>query len=127
MGKLFLAGIGGFVGSAFRYAITGFVQNWTGSIRFPYGTLAVNLVGCVFIGLLSQLAETRGVFNAEVRTLIFIGVLGGFTTFSAFGNETINMWRDGEVALAFANIAAHVVLCLGAVWLSRAIAFQIWN
>jgi CrcB protein len=127
VGKLFLAGIGGFVGSALRYAVTGFVQNSSGSIRFPFGTLAVNLVGCLLIGFLSELAEVRGLFTADTRTLIFIGVLGGFTTFSAFGNETINMWRDGEVALAFANIAAHVVLCLGAVWLSRAIAFQIWN
>jgi fluoride exporter len=127
MGKLFLAGIGGFVGSALRYAVTGFVQNSSGSIRFPFGTLAVNLVGCIFIGLLSQLAETRGVFNAEALTLIFIGVLGGFTTFSAFGNETINLSRDGENALAVLNIVSHLVLCLGAVWLSRAIAFQLWR
>jgi CrcB protein len=127
VGRLFLAGIGGFLGSALRYAVTGFVQNWTGSIRFPYGTLAVNLVGCILIGFLSQLAETRGVFTAEARTLIFIGLLGGFTTFSAFGNETMNMWRDGDNALALANVAAHVVLCLGAVWLSRALAFQIWR
>jgi CrcB protein len=127
VGKLFLAGIGGFVGSALRYAVSGFVQNWSGSIRFPFGTLAVNLAGCVLIGFLSQLAETRGIFSADVRTLIFIGVLGGFTTFSAFGNETINLWRDGENALAVANIAAHVIICLGAVWLSRAVAFQIWR
>lgn len=127
MGKLFLAGIGGFIGSALRYAVSGFVQNWSGSIRFPFGTLAVNLAGCVLIGFLSQLAETRGIFSADARTLIFIGVLGGFTTFSAFGNETINLWRDGENALAVANIAAHVIICLGAVWLSRAVAFQIWR
>ncbi len=127
MGKLFLAGIGGFVGSALRYAVAGFVQNWSGSIRFPFGTLAVNLAGCLVIGFLSQLAETRGIFSADVRTLIFIGVLGGFTTFSAFGNETINLWRDGESALAAANVAAHVIICLGAVWLSRAVAFQIWR
>ncbi|HEY8204004.1 MAG TPA: fluoride efflux transporter CrcB [Pyrinomonadaceae bacterium] len=127
MGKLFLAGIGGFIGSALRYAVSGFVQNWSGSIRFPFGTLAVNLAGCVLIGFLSQLAETRGIFSADARTLIFIGVLGGFTTFSAFGNETINLWRDGENALTVANIAAHVIICLGAVWLSRAVAFQIWR
>ena len=127
MGKLFLAGIGGFIGSTFRYAVTGFVQNWSRSIDFPYGTLAVNLIGCFAIGFLSQLAETRGVFNAETRTLICIGVLGGFTTFSAFGNETMNLWRDGENFLAGANIATHLVLCLGAVWLSRALAYQIWR
>ena len=127
MGKLFLAGIGGFVGSTLRYAVTGYVQQWTKSIEFPYGTLAVNLIGCFAIGLLSQLAETRGVLTAEARTLVFIGVIGGFTTFSAFGNETINLWRDGENLLASANIAAHLVLGLGAVWFSRSLAYQIWR
>src|ERR1051325_3446276 len=127
MGKILLAGIGGFAGSALRYVVSGFVQNWSRSIRFPFGTLAVNLAGCLVIGFLSQLAETRGFFGAEARTLIFIGVLGGFTTFSAFGNETINLWRDGESLLATTNVAAHLVLCLWAVWISRVVAFQVWR
>jgi len=127
MGKLLLAGIGGFIGSALRYSVSGFVQDLSHSIRFPYGTLAVNLIGCLAIGFLSQLAETRGFFTAETRTLVFIGVLGGFTTFSAFGNETINLWRDGENTLAALNVAAHLILCLGAVWFSRAMAFEIWR
>jgi CrcB protein len=127
VGKLFLAGIGGFIGSSLRYAVTGYLQTSTRSDNLPYGTLAVNLIGCFAIGFLSYLAETRGMFTAESRTLIFIGVLGGFTTFSAFGNETMNLWRDGENALALANIAAHLVLGLGAVWLSRTVAYQIWR
>ena len=127
MGKLFLAGIGGFIGSTFRYAVTGFVQNWSRSIDFPYGTLAVNLIGCFLIGFLSQLAESRGVFTAESRTFVFIGILGGFTTFSAFGNETMTLWRDGQNTLALANVAAHLVLGLGAVWIGRALAYQIWR
>ena len=127
MGKLFLAGIGGFIGSSLRYAVTGYVQTWSRSIDFPYGTLAVNLIGCFLIGFLSQLAESRGVLTAESRTFVFIGILGGFTTFSAFGNETMNLWREGENLLAMANVAAHVILGLGAVWLSRALAYQIWG
>lgn len=127
MGKLFLAGIGGFIGSSLRYAMTGFVQQWSRSIDFPYGTLAVNLIGCFLIGSLSQLAESRGVFTADSRTFVFIGILGGFTTFSAFGNETMNLWRDGENTLALANVAAHLILGLGAVWASRALAYQIWG
>ena len=127
MGKLFLAGIGGFIGSVLRYSVSGFVQDLSRSIDFPFGTLAVNLIGCFAIGFLSQLAETRGSFTAETRTLIFIGVLGGFTTFSAFSNETINLWREGESLLTTINVAAHLVLCLGAVWLSRAMAYQIWR
>jgi len=127
MGKMLLAGIGGFVGSILRYSVSGFVQDLSRSIDFPYGTLAVNLIGCLAIGFLSQLAETRGYFTAETRTLVFIGVLGGFTTFSAFSNETMNLWREGESLLAVTNVAAHLVLCLGAVWLGRAVAFRIWG
>jgi len=127
VGKFLLAGVGGFLGSVLRYSVSGFVQGLSRSIDFPYGTLAVNLLGCFAIGFLSQLAETRGIFTAETRTLVFIGVLGGFTTFSAFGNETINLWREGEGLLAAVNVAAHLVLCLGAVWLSRALAYQIWR
>ena len=126
MGKLFLAGIGGFIGSALRYSVSGFVQGWSRSIDFPYDTLAVNVIGCFAIGFLSQLAESRGYFTAETRTLVFIGVLGGFTTFSAFSNETMNLWREGE-GFAGLNIVAHLVLGLGAVWISRAIAYQIWK
>jgi len=127
VGKLFLAGIGGFIGSSLRYAVSGYIQLWSKSIAFPYGTLAVNFIGCFAIGFLSQLAESRGMFTAETRTLIFIEVLGGFTTFSAFGNETMNLWRDGQNALAGANIAAHLVFGLGAVWIGRALAYQIWR
>jgi fluoride exporter len=127
VGKLFLAGIGGFIGSVLRYSVSGFVQDLSRSIDFPYGTLAVNFIGCFAIGFLSQLAETRGYFTAETRTLVFIGVLGGFTTFSAFSNETMNLWREGESLLAALNVTAHLVLCLGAVWLSRALAYQIWK
>ncbi len=127
MGKLFLAGLGGFIGSSLRYVVTGYVQQSSRSISFPYGTLAVNLAGCFVIGFLSQLAETRGVFSAESRTFVFVGLLGGFTTFSAFGNETMNLWRDGQNGLALANVAAHFVLGLGAVWVSRALAYQIWR
>jgi CrcB protein len=127
VGKVLLAGLGGFIGSSLRYAVSGYIQLSSKSIAFPYGTLAVNLIGCFAIGFLSQLAESRGLFTAETRTLIFIGVLGGFTTFSAFGNETINLWRDGEILLAATNVAAHLLLCLGAVWLSRAVAYQVWG
>ena len=124
MGKIFLAGLGGFLGSILRYSVTSALQD-PGRLRFPYGTFTVNLLGCFAIGFLSQLAETRGVFSPETRTLLFVGVLGGFTTFSAFGNETVNLYRADAAGLAVLNIAAHLVLCLGAVWASRALAFQI--
>lgn len=127
MSKLFLVGTGGFVGSILRYLVSGYIQQIAKSVEFPYGTLAVNLAGCFIIGLLSQLADSRGAFTAESRALIFIGFLGGFTTFSTFGNETMNFLREGENFLALINVGAHIALGLGAVWLGRTVAYLIWR
>jgi fluoride exporter len=127
VGKLLLVGAGGFVGSVLRYLASGYVQQWTQAASFPYGTLAVNVLGCLVIGFLSQLAETRGVFTPETRALVFVGVLGGFTTFSTFSNETLNLLRDNQLFPALANLNAHILLGLGAVWLGRALAFWIWR
>ncbi len=96
--RLLLIGMGGFLGSVLRYLMSSYVQQITQSAVFPYGTLAVNLVGCAVIGFLSQLADTREVFTPETRALVFVGVLGGFTTFSTFGNESVNLF--GAVSLS---------------------------
>jgi len=127
MSKILLIGIGGFVGSVLRYWVSGDVQQLTKSAEFPYGTMVVNILGCLAIGVLSQLAESRGAFTAESRALIFVGFLGGFTTFSTFGNETMNLLRSGQNALAFANLCVHLVFGLGAVWLGRSLAHLIWR
>ena len=103
--KLLLIGTGGFIGSIFRYLISGSVQAVSHSITFPYGTLAVNVIGCFLIGFLSELAETRSLFSPDTRAFLIVGILGGFTTFSAFGNETMNLLRDGEGALAMMNVS----------------------
>ena len=127
MGKVLAVGIGGFIGSVLRYLVSGYVQQITRSVEFPYGTLVVNLAGCFIIGFLSQLAEARGVFTAEARAFVFVGILGGFTTFSTFGNETLNFLRAGENFSALANLGAHILLGLGAVWLGRNAAYLIWR
>lgn len=127
MNKLLLVGIGGFIGASLRYWFGGMVQEWSGSVTFPYGTLVVNLLGCLVIGFLSQLAEARSVFTPETRLLVFTGVLGGFTTFSTFGNETYTFLQDGENRLAFINLAVHVVIGLAMVWCGRALAHLIWR
>lgn len=112
-----LAGLGGFIGSALRYLINVFIYEWFNYPLFPYGTLAVNILGCLLIGFLAGLAEYRDAFSPDMRVFIFIGILGGFTTFSSFGYDTFGLWRSGEFLLAFANIALQVVIGLGAVWL----------
>ncbi len=125
--NILFVGLGGALGSIGRYLISGWVQTVTKRIQFPYGTLAVNLFGCFVIGFLAQLAETRGVFTSESRLFVFVGILGGFTTFSSFGNETFNLARDGEIWSSLMNIGANVVIGLFAVWLGRTLAYLIWK
>lgn len=124
---LFLIGTGGFIGSVLRYLLSGYVQQLSKSIQFPFGTLAVNIVGCAMIGFLAELADHRGVVSAETRAFLMVGILGGFTTFSAFGNETMNLLRDGELGLAVGNIVGHILLSLVAVWLGYSSAYLLWK
>jgi CrcB protein len=124
--KLLLVGFGGFLGAVARYGIGGYVQDRVPG-TFPLGTLAVNAAGCLLIGVLSELAEARGYLSADARLFAVVGLLGGFTTFSAFGNETLNLLRDRDWWLAGANVAANVVLAVGAVWLGRVTAHGIWR
>jgi CrcB protein len=123
---LFVA-FGGALGSVCRYLLGTWMQILSKSIDFPYGTLTVNMIGCFVIGFLAQLAEARGVFTSESRTFMFIGILGGFTTFSSFGNDTVNLLRDGETINALANIGANVIFGLILVWLGRIVAYRIWR
>ena len=125
--NILLVALGGAFGSVSRYLLGTWIQSVSKSIDFPYGTLTVNLIGCFVIGFLSQLAEARGVFTSETRAFVFIGILGGFTTFSSFGNDTINLLRDGETFNALANVGANVILGLALVWLGRTVAFWIWK
>ena len=127
MTNILLVGFGGFIGSVLRYLASGYVQQTTKSIDFPYGTLAVNLIGCFIIGFLAQLAEERGVFTSESRLFVFVGILGGFTTFSSFGNETLNLARDSQMMNALTNVGANVILGLFAVWLGRTVSYLIWR
>lgn len=125
--KFLWIGLGGFVGAVLRYAVSGWVQSASRSVEFPYGTLAVNMVGCLLIGVFSQVMENRGVFSAELRWCLLVGGLGAFTTFSTFGNETFNLFRDGRSAFALANIGVQVFLGLSMVWAGRIAAGAIWR
>lgn len=125
--NILLVGAGGFIGAVLRYTVSGYVQQATKSVGFPYGTLAVNVIGCFVIGFLAQLAESRGVFNSESRLFVFVGILGGFTTFSSFGNETLNLARDSQMISALANVGLSVMIGLFAVWLGRTVSYLIWR
>ena len=125
--SVFFVALGGAFGSVLRYLLGTWTQTLSRSIDFPYGTLAVNLIGCFVIGFLAQLAESRGAFAPESRAFVFVGILGGFTTFSSFGNETLNLLRDGETFNALANVGANVIFGLILVWVGRSVAYWIWR
>ena len=115
-------GLGGFLGSISRYLLGRWVQEALSGHWFPYPTLAVNVVGCLLIGLLVGITESRSVLSTEVRAFLIVGILGGFTTFSAFGYETVSLARDGQAVAAAVNVALQVLVGLAAVWIGYSLS-----
>lgn len=108
--------IGGAVGSMTRYFVSGAVYQRFGT-SFPYGTLAVNVIGCFLIGLIMEMTQDRYAINPAVKTLLTVGFLGGFTTFSTYSYETLALVRDGMALRALVNAGGSVVAGLFAAWL----------
>lgn len=121
MQRLALIGLAGLLGTLSRYALSGLVARRFGE-TFPTGTLVVNLSGCFIAGFLFYLLQDRFLVNEVVRTAIMIGFLGGFTTFSSFGLQTFTLLRDGEFALATANVLISNVAGLLTVWAGYTLA-----
>jgi len=117
MTKILIVGIGGFLGSVFRFMLVEWVHKILNNPWYPYGTFAVNVLGCLLMGFFAGLAENKGLLGSEMRLFFLIGILGGFTTFSAFGYETLALSRDAQMLAAMMNIVLHVVLGFGAVFL----------
>lgn len=123
--KVVLILLGGGIGTLARYGVSGYAfQRYTG--LFPVGTLAVNLVGSFLIGLLWGLAE-HSAMSPNVRTFLFVGILGGFTTFSTFSLETLNLLRDGELKVALLNVLLNNVLGIALAFVGFILARQIYN
>lgn len=110
-----LAFVGGGIGSALRYWLSGIIPRWLGS-GFPYGILIVNIIGCFFIGFLMSLLEDRFIVDPALRIFLTIGILGGFTTFSTFSYETFVMLRDSEILKASLYVGLTLILGLGATY-----------
>ena len=110
-----MVGLGGMLGAVLRYLVATWVQGAVGSGGFPYGTLAVNAAGCLVIGLVAGYAEARQPLSAHAQAFLVVGVLGGFTTFSAFGIDTIRLVRDGAYLAGAANVFFQVAIGLVAV------------
>ncbi len=116
MSKILMVGLGGFLGSVLRYGAGEVMGRIPCSACPPLGTLFVNAIGCLLIGLLAGLAEARGILAVETRLFLLVGLLGGFTTFSTFGLESYELLRMGNWPLALGNVGAQVVVGLAAVW-----------
>lgn len=118
MKEWLLVAAGGGLGACARYALSGWVLHYAAQSRFPWGTFAVNVLGCLVAGLLMALAEKHELISPGARLFLFTGILGGFTTFSAFGLETVNLMRRGDMGVAAAYVLASVACGLAALWLA---------
>lgn len=116
--------IGGALGSVLRFWMSNGIYNLLGR-NFPYGTLAVNVAGCLLMGLFSALFLERVNADSLLRAGILIGVLGGFTTFSSFSIETFNLIEESAHLKAAANIIGSVLLCVGATWVGVILGRQL--
>jgi CrcB protein len=114
------AGTGGFIGSVLRFGAGAVVARYLPGASMPLATLFVNAAGCLLIGVLTGAAESRIALPPELRVFLVVGILGGFTTFSAFGNETMMLVRADAHWRALANVVLNVVAGLSAVWIGYA-------
>ena len=127
MSNLFIIGLGGFIGAVLRYTLSGAAQALSRSGNFPYGTLAVNLIGCLLIGLLSYLVETHSLLGPQARMFSMVGLLGALTTFSTYGLETLNLLDANLYWQAGLNILGNTALGLVMVLLGRVLAENFWG
>lgn len=116
MNDLVLIAAGGAAGSVGRHVLASAVDARLAAIwtTFPWGTLLVNVIGCAVIGAVAAFSD-----RAWVKPLVMVGVLGGFTTFSSFGLQTLTLLNDGQTLKALAYVVLSIVLCLVAVWLGQ--------
>ena len=121
LARTIVVGAGGFVGVSLRYVLGGLVYRVIPP-DFPWATFLINVSGCFVIGFLAILAEERGPIGPTGRLFWLVGVLGGYTTFSTFGYETMSLAREGSHSLAAANAVGQVLLGLAAVWAGVAVA-----
>ena len=116
MKELLIVAAGGGLGSMGRYLLSGWVLHRALNWQFPLGTFAVNVLGCLVVGVLGGLVVKHDLLSAEVRLFLFTGIAGGFTTFSAFGLETFHLLRKGETGIAAAYVLLSVLVGLLVLW-----------
>ena len=116
MRDVLLVGLGGMAGSILRYAVSTISQGGDKILGVAPGTLTVNIVGSLLLGLVLGISESEEITSSALRPLLITGFLGGFTTFSAFGGETVTLLRQGALMPGIVYILLHIVVGIGAVW-----------
>ena len=118
--------LGGALGSVARFGCSSLAAVWFGE-TFPWGTLIINVVGSIVIGFFATLTgpDGRALVAPDTRQFVMVGLCGGYTTFSSFSLQTLNLVRDGDMLAAGGNVAGSVVLCLVGVWLGYVAAAAI--
>src|SRR5437762_14099934 len=124
--QILIVALGGAVGSVLRYKLGGFALHHAQSWSFPVSTFSINAAGCFAIGILAALVEHHDLFSPSVRLLLFTGLLGGFTTFSAFGYESVFLLRRGLFSAAMSYVLLSVVGGLIAVGIGMKLVDQFW-
>ena len=119
-----VVGLGGALGSMLRFGLGTFIDNSVQKTIFPWGTIVVNITGCLVIGFIATVSSTDGRWMIPTlwRTFIMIGILGGYTTFSSFTLQTLTLAQAGQLGGAVANVLISVVLCLAGVWFGALLA-----
>jgi CrcB protein len=122
VGQMLAVGLGGFIGSVLRFAAYAGYQRFLPQLGLPLGTLTVNVLGCLAIGYVGGLVELRGSFDPVMRVFLMVGILGGFTTFSAYAYEALLLGQNGMLWKAGGLLAAQVVLGVAAAWFGFQVA-----
>lgn len=124
--QLIAIAAGGALGAVMRYLVSNGIYGWLGR-GFPWGTMTVNVLGSLVMGLLFVLLTERLALGPQWRAFLLIGFLGAFTTFSTFSMETLNLLEGGEVMRAVLNMVGSVVICVGAAWLGVIVGRMSWG
>jgi len=127
MSNLIILGLGGFFGAISRYLLSTSVQNMFRDSSFPYGTLAVNLLGCFILGVLTHLAVVKGILDAQTRLFLLVGFVGAFTTFSTFSLESASLFQNGQGTAGMLNIIGSNLLGLVFVFVGQFLAARLWS